>query len=280
MAGMARLVLAVLGCGYALAGEVPIAADDDDYVPPPPQFDCGMRKLAFDYGRSLLPRQGGFSSLWAALDLGNTSGDCSVPASAVADRPAHRTAPGAVVPTDAVFVSASSGTDVAAGTIDNPLSSLAAAVERALGTASKTVVLRGGATHYLTATLGLTPRHSGLTITSFPGEDAVVSGGKELKVTWVAHDTSPGRNIWVADVSGQVEAVPGLQLDGVRATRARFPNLPGGIEVQSDRHTTGPSLNRTITPAQTVTRSHRNGRITRTNRPRSMQYRCLAGTAA
>ena len=29
----------------------------------------------------------------------------------------------------------------------------------------------------------------------------------------------------------QVEDVPGLQLDGVRATRARYPNLPGGIEV-------------------------------------------------
>jgi hypothetical protein len=29
----------------------------------------------------------------------------------------------------------------------------------------------------------------------------------------------------------QVTDVPGLQLDGVRATRARYPNLPGGIEV-------------------------------------------------
>ena len=25
--------------------------------------------------------------------------------------------------------------------------------------------------------------------------------------------------------------MPGLQIDGVRATRARYPNLPGGIEV-------------------------------------------------
>jgi hypothetical protein len=38
-------------------------------------------------------------------------------------------------------------------------------------------------------------------------------------------------NIWVADVKGQVTDVPGLQLDGQRATRARYPNLPGGIEV-------------------------------------------------
>ena len=38
-------------------------------------------------------------------------------------------------------------------------------------------------------------------------------------------------NIWVADVSADaVEDVPGLQVDGKRATRARYPNIPGGIE--------------------------------------------------
>ena len=40
----------------------------------------------------------------------------------------------------------------------------------------------------------------------------------------------PARNVWVANVKGQVAKVPGLQLDGVRATRARYPNLPNGIE--------------------------------------------------
>jgi len=39
-----------------------------------------------------------------------------------------------------------------------------------------------------------------------------------------------GRNVWVADVAGQVTSVPGLQLNGARATRARFPNLPAGLE--------------------------------------------------
>ena len=37
-------------------------------------------------------------------------------------------------------------------------------------------------------------------------------------------------NIWVADVGNQVDDVPGLQIDGVRATRARYPNIPGGLE--------------------------------------------------
>ena len=38
-------------------------------------------------------------------------------------------------------------------------------------------------------------------------------------------------NPYVTNIKGQVEDAPGLQLNGVRATRARFPNLPGGIEV-------------------------------------------------
>jgi len=41
---------------------------------------------------------------------------------------------------------------------------------------------------------------------------------------------TPAKNIWVADIKGQVEEVRGLQIDGERATRARFPNMPGGIE--------------------------------------------------
>jgi len=39
------------------------------------------------------------------------------------------------------------------------------------------------------------------------------------------------KNIYRAQIGDQVSEVPGLQLDGVRATRARYPNLPGGIEV-------------------------------------------------
>jgi hypothetical protein len=38
-------------------------------------------------------------------------------------------------------------------------------------------------------------------------------------------------NIWVAEVGAQVSEVPGLQMGGVRLTRARFPNLAGGVEV-------------------------------------------------
>jgi hypothetical protein len=38
-------------------------------------------------------------------------------------------------------------------------------------------------------------------------------------------------NPYITQTNGQIKDAPGLQLDGVRATRARYPNLPGGIEV-------------------------------------------------
>jgi hypothetical protein len=229
--------VATLACCTALA------TDDDDYVPPPAAFDCAMRKLAFEYGQALLPRLGGFGALRAALGLDNaTAGACSVAATAPVaaataaaptGRGGGRTA--AVLPAAAVYVAplAPPGGD---GSVGRPLRSLHLAVERALGTAARTVVLRGGpgaaGVHYLPGPLELTARHSGLTIMGFPGEQKpVVSGGTALDVRWTAHDTRGGKNVWVADVGAQVKTVPGLQINGMRATRARYPNLPGGIEV-------------------------------------------------
>lgn len=64
---------------------------------------------------------------------------------------------------------------------------------------------------------------------AYPGEAPVVSGGVELKgLEWKA--VPGGNNTYAADLKGQVKEVPGLQLDGKRATRARYPNIPGGIE--------------------------------------------------
>lgn len=187
-------------------------------------FDCAMRKFAYTFGKTLLPRQGSFSSLYWALNL--NASDCSLPAPS--DNVGHR-APTVALPSDAVYVSPA-GDDAAVGAFGAPLGSVHAGVEKALTTTSKTVVLREGI-HYITSTLELSSRHSGLSIIGYPGEVPTVSGGVELKVQWKAHDTKGGKNIWVADISGQVDDVPGLQLNGARATRARYPNLPGGIEV-------------------------------------------------
>ena len=63
---------------------------------------------------------------------------------------------------------------------------------------------------------------------SHPEARAVLSGGKPLKVDWKPYNLT-GANIWVTDAS--LRELEALQVDGKRATRARFPNMPQGIEV-------------------------------------------------
>jgi hypothetical protein len=194
----------------------------------PPSFDCAMRKLAYSYGKQQIPRQKEFMSLFYALDLNSPTCNVSVPA-VEEELPAAVTA-ATTLAVDAVFVSPT-GDDTFVGTADAPLKSIQKAIDLATSTtASKTVYLRGG-THYLADTVNIGPQHSGLQLLGFPGEAATVSGGTELKVSWKKLNAdSASDNIYVADVKGQVDDVPGLQIDGARATRARFPNLPGGIE--------------------------------------------------
>jgi len=199
----------------------------------PASFDCGMRKLAYAYGKKLLPRMGSFESLYYALDLNSqgchTALDGPSPVPLQFELPDH-----------AIYV-APDGDDAASGTLQAPIRSLQLAVDSA-AQAGAAVVLRGG-THFLEETLHLGPQHSGLTISTHPGENAQISGGKLLDVSWKPYNVWPGHdqdtsrstkspnpNIWVADVRRQVSDVPGLQIDGVRATRARYPNLPWGIE--------------------------------------------------
>lgn len=185
----------------------------------PASFDCAMRKLAYAYGKKLLPRMGAYEDLYYALDL--NSPDCK---ETLQGPPPSKTQ--LEVPSDAIHVSPL-GSDTGDGSEAQPLRSLQKAADKAAA-AGRAVVLRGG-THFLEDTLYLGPEHSGLIIAGHPGEQAEVSGGKKLKVAWKPYSTT-GANIWVADISGQVDDVPGLQIDGARATRARYPNMPHGLE--------------------------------------------------
>ena len=203
----------------------PIRAPHADKVPA--SFDCEMRKAAYDYGRKLLPRLGSFESLYYALGLNGPG--CTAPM-----RGADATSPSQPepAPSGSIFVSPA-GDDEGAGTEATPLQSIQLACDRAAASAARTVVLRGG-THFLSSTITLNASHSNLRVMAHPGEVPVVSGGVELEVAWRPHDVgrrnaaNETTNIWVADVSG-VDDIPGLQIDGVRATRARCPSLPAGI---------------------------------------------------
>jgi len=275
----------------------------------PTEFDCSMRRLAYTYGKQLLPRQGDFESLYHALNLN----DPNCPTMMTGDFSELPIKP--IVPADACFVDPVLGDDGNMGGLETPMQTIHAAVH-AVGS-SRTVVLRAGVYEF-TEPLVLGPKNSNLKIMSYPGETPVISGGKQVDVTWepydpsggdvpewelfnetsIVHGSTPdGRNVidlgnqpdfatcqkqcelhldctgftwhdvnqgkyanfcwgrldglwnaraesghfsgkrnikktmYRANLKGQVTEVPGLQINGVRATRARYPNLPHGIEV-------------------------------------------------
>ena len=222
-AAMRCLTLSLLAAA-ADAAKWPLGAPHADSVPA--TFDCAMRKAAYDFGRKLIPRQGGFESLFYALDLNdpNCQGKFAEP---LVEAKAPKPDP---IPPDAVFVSPS-GMRGASGKPDAPLRSIQEAADLAVASGRRTIVLRGG-THYLSAPIALGAHHSGLRFLAHPGESPVISGGVEIQTAWQPHKVEPGgSNIWVTAVGDEVDEMPGLQIGGVRATRARYPNLPGGIEV-------------------------------------------------
>ena len=89
-------------------------------------------------------------------------------------------------------------------------------------TGSTTIYLRGGVYH-LQEPLVITPLHSNgnhsLTICSYPGEKAVISGGSVLKTTWKTYKGG----IMMSKIEG-AEEIDMLFGDGRLLTMARFPN--------------------------------------------------------
>ena len=141
---------------------------------------------------------------------------------------------GCATPQRTVYV-APGGSDGARGTKADPFATLprALAAVRELRSAEPpagpvTVYLRGG-TYALRAPIVLTPDDSGtsnapLTVASYPGEQAVLSGGERLTGTWTR---TPGKPYWQLDIprarsGGWV--FYSLYVNGQSRERARTPN--------------------------------------------------------
>merc|ERR1719174_205941 len=157
---------------------------------PSPSFDCAMRKLAYKYGKQLIPRKGNFESLYYALDLN----DPNCPG-VMLNSSDHSSTPSATNPLPEglkLFVHPISGNDANQGTMKSPFRTIQAALDRAaLVDPTPAVVLRGGV-HYIADTLVLTPKHSGLHLIGYPGEKATVSGGDELRdLSWKPYNVTP-----------------------------------------------------------------------------------------
>jgi hypothetical protein len=89
-----------------------------------------------------------------------------------------------------------------------------------------------GAVYRLNATLVLGPEHSHTTISSksLPGGAAVISGARlldHLKWEPVALPNAP-KGVFKALVPVSVENIQALRVDGLRSTRARYPNANPG----------------------------------------------------
>jgi hypothetical protein len=167
-------------------------------------FDCPMRELAVSFAAYANPHLSAaqLQGVADALDgtPEKTPANCTVtvpPALLAArDRPRFRPFP---LPTSSssattVFVSYASGSDSNPGTQAQPFKTLprAVAATRAAGPDANSIVLRGG-THYLTDTLVLDSRDSGLTIQAFSGEEPWVSRGTPLaSVSWTSVNTTGG----------------------------------------------------------------------------------------
>ena len=146
----------------------------------------------------------------------------SLPEPAPAERTAGPHAAGSI------YVDAAKGSDSAAGSLGAPLKTIEAAhaktrqrVRLGHDCAARRHILPQG-------DVALTAQDSGLTIESYTGEVAEVSGAHPLgKLAWTAHNTSGGQNVYSAKLPSS--ALPsgdmtGLRVDGKRGIRARWPN--------------------------------------------------------
>lgn len=92
-----------------------------------------------------------------------------------------------------------------------------------------------GGTHRLAKTIELGPDDSGLVISSYTSETAVISGSAGLATEWVKYQPESlptlGKQIWVANMDTHFEGdVKTLLVDGVRAIRARYPDADPEVD--------------------------------------------------
>jgi hypothetical protein len=214
----------------------------------PDELDCGLKRLAVDFARSLLPERGSLETLHDALQLPTLCGDQRVPPEPAARELLEQARKsGRLVQrgSSAIVVDASNGSDDHPGTVAQPVRTLAAALALARGFPSqqRAIELRGGV-HFLNKTIILTPEDSGTVISSHDSELAILSGGLPLRAKWAgvsdaeldgvfakakrAGVTVKKAKLQLASGEGNVpdftEVYAHSAVVGRRLVRARYPN--------------------------------------------------------
>lgn len=212
--------------GIAPASPLPPFVNSGSPHGVPPDGDCLVRELGWLFAQAVAPpyrANVGLKSVYDAMQLDSCNLTQKVPRPSVADVwvppdfspnvPSQSSLAAGTLPQQpltpaaraqgrsgdrnsaniTVYVDPSSGDDANPGTLVRPVKSIerGLAVVRAVGReVPRTVVLRAG-THVLNAAVVLTPADSGLTITNYPNETAVVSGGTLLSPQWSVLPPSP-----------------------------------------------------------------------------------------
>eukprot|EP00041_Stephanoeca_diplocostata_P039412 m.1623184 g.1623184 ORF g.1623184 m.1623184 type:complete len:181 (-) comp25385_c0_seq6:8867-9409(-) len=147
--------------------------DIPSYVPL--HFDCAMREFAMKFAQQqrLGPRWYNFTSTFQALQLGSRCGKIHT------HQHTHWTSAAHVVQrttleslnvdelgsmTAAIYVDAERGSDGNPGSLASPVATVHKAVELSRSNGVKTVLIKAGTTQYMSATLVLDARDSGLVL--------------------------------------------------------------------------------------------------------------------
>ena len=185
-------------------------------------FDCAVRQLAYEYAKQLRPDQGTFPAVHDALQLEG----CSIPMSREARSvSAASPAPPLATPLTEFFVSPN-GSDVGSGTLASPFATPRRGIEACrLSASACTVTLRGGVYYLADSPLQLTAEDSGLTLRSFAGESAQLSGAEPLTgLAWTRAHLRHGTDsvpVWQAPLRAPLLSALRSRDTGRRVTRAR-----------------------------------------------------------
>ena len=152
-----------------------------------PLLDCGLRSLAYEYALTLMPERAPLGDVYDALRLGS---ECGLPPPVASATPAFGDV-GAVLPPPVtavlttVYADPIRGDDGGDGSFAKPFKTVLRALEASRGGPSPAAIILRNGTFYLPAPLLLTATDANLSISAYPGEAPVLSGGAPLPaLTW------------------------------------------------------------------------------------------------
>ena len=174
-----------------------VRAQAPPYYPPDPanvplDFACAWRSFAAEYGISLRPDAAGL--LRDAVQLTTLCNATVMLEEAMPTKLAMKQFVSSASTT--IYVDGVAGSDSNPGTLTSPLLTIAAGVAKSRGLTRPTTLYLRGATYHLTSTIQLTSVDSGLTISSYQGESAWLSGAAIVPTpVWTPYSVTNGSKV-------------------------------------------------------------------------------------